>query len=219
MKLPPLILASASPRRVELLRQLSINFKVIHSNVPEIHHDQLTAREVSQINAYRKARSVAKKFPDALVLGADTVVSLENALFGKPSTLEAAYEMLEKLEGRTHVVVTGICLLHLRSHRQRIFAESTAVTFRPLDAVTIRRYLTRVNPLDKAGAYAIQENGDQIIERVSGSYSNVVGLPMERLSAELRAWGSALESWKALSPLASTSLSSLSPLPSQPTQF
>src|SRR5713101_6764365 len=219
MKLPPLILASASPRRVELLRQLSINFKVIHSNAPEIHHDQLTGREVSQINAYRKARSVAKKFPDALVLAADTVVTLENALFGKPSTLEAAYEMLEKLQGRTHVVVTGICLLHLRSHRQRIFAESTAVTFRHLDAVKIRRYLTRVNPLDKAGAYAIQENGDQIIERVSGSYSNVVGLPMERLSTELRAWGGDSEPWKVLSPLASTSLSSLSPLPSQPTRF
>src|SRR6266702_869234 len=211
MKLPPVILASSSPRRSELLRKLITEFTVIPSDATELHNEQLTAREVSQINAYRKARAVAKKFPDALVLGADTVVSLENALFGKPSTLEAAYEMLEKLQGRTHVVVTGICLLHLRSHRQRIFAESTAVTFRPLDAVKIRRYLTRVNPLDKAGAYAIQENSDQIIERVSGSYSNVVGLPMERLSAELRSWGAASEPWKTLSPLASTSLSSLSP--------
>src|SRR6185436_4997242 len=96
MKLPSIILASNSPRRAELLRQSGLDFRVVSSEISEIHHDQLTAREISQINAYRKARCVAKKFPDALVLGADTVVSLETALFGKPSTLEAAYEMLEK---------------------------------------------------------------------------------------------------------------------------
>ena len=160
--LPPLILASASPRRVELLRQLSPDFKVVPSDVAEIHHGQMTARELSQVNAYRKARAVAKKFPDALVLAADTLVHLDTALFGKPATLEGAYQMLEQLQGRTHHVVTGLCLLHLRNHHQRVFAETTAVTFRPLDAVKIRRYLNRVNPLDKAGAYAIQEEGDLI---------------------------------------------------------
>jgi len=189
MSLPPLILASASPRRNELLRQLGVEFKVFPSDVPEIHHDQLTALEVSQINAYRKARAVAKKCPDALVLGADTLVHLDAVLFGKPASLEEAYEMLERLQGRTHHVVTAICLLHLREHRQRIFAESTAVTFRPLDAVKIRRYLTRVNPLDKAGAYAIQEEGDLLVEKIDGLYTNVVGLPVERLTAELEAWG------------------------------
>ena len=91
--LPPLILASASPRREELLRQLGYDFKVVPSQVPELHHEQLTARELSQINAYRKARFVAKKYPDALVLGADTLVYLDDALFGKPVSLEAAYEM------------------------------------------------------------------------------------------------------------------------------
>jgi septum formation protein len=96
--------------------------------------------------------------------------------------------MLEKLQGRTHLVVTGICLLHLRSHRQAVFAESTAVTFNPLDEVKIRRYLNRVNPLDKAGAYAIQEEGDLVVEKIAGSYTNVVGLPVERLRAELAAW-------------------------------
>src|SRR6266702_7156643 len=156
MNLPPFILASSSPRRVELLRQLGFEFKVIPSETPEIHDEQMTAREVSQINAYRKARSVAKKFPDALVLGADTLVHMETALFGKPASLEDAYEMLERLQGRTHHVVTAICLLHLRDHRQGIFAESSEVTFRPLDAVKIRPYPTQVNPLDKAGAYAIQ---------------------------------------------------------------
>ncbi len=188
MNLPPLILASASPRRAELLRQLGLEFKVVPSEAPELHPDQLTAREVAQINAYRKARAVAKKVPDALVLAADTLVYLGAHLLGKPKTLEEAYLMLEKLQGRTHQVVSGICLLYLRGHRQRIFSESTEVTFRPLDAVKIRRYLTKVNPLDKAGAYAIQEEGELLIEKISGSYTNVVGLPMERLSAELQIW-------------------------------
>src|SRR6516162_9493243 len=188
MEWPSIILASASPRRAELLRQLGVEFKVVASEIGEIHHEQMTAFEVSQVNAYRKARSVAKKLPDSLVLGADTLVYRETKLFGKPSNLEEAYQMLEELQGRTHHVVTAICLLHLREHRQRISAESTAVTFRSLDAPKIRRYLNRVNPLDKAGAYAIQEDGDFIIESISGSYTNVVGLPVERLTEELKDW-------------------------------
>lgn len=100
MNLPLLILASASPRRTELLRQLGVDFKVVPSDIPEIHHDQLTAQEVSQINAYRKARSVAKRFPDALVLGADTLVYLDGTLFGKPATLEEAYAMLSASKDR-----------------------------------------------------------------------------------------------------------------------
>jgi septum formation protein len=185
---PALILASISPRRSGLLRDSGIEFRVVASDVREIHHDQLTALEVSQVNAYRKARAVAKRFPDKLVLGADTLVYCETKLFGKPADLQEAYLMLESLQGRTHHVVTAICLLHLREHRQRICTEETAVTFRPLDAVKIRRYLTQVNPLDKAGAYAVQESGNLIIESIAGSYTNVVGLPLERLKAELDAW-------------------------------
>src|SRR5215472_2935223 len=192
MNLPPLILASASPRRSELLREAGMEFRVITSDAVEVHHGELTAREIAQVNAYRKARAVAKKYPDALVVGADTLVYLETLLMGKPGSLEHAYQMLEQLQGRTHEVVTAVCLLNLRSHRQRIFTEVTNVTFRPLDAVKIRRYLTKVNPLDKAGAYAIQEEGDLIVEKIAGSYSNVVGLPVERLQAELQAWLSAV---------------------------
>ena len=186
--LPPLILASASPRRADLLREASFEFRVVPSDVPEVHHEQLTAGELCQVNAYRKARAVAKKEPDALVLAADTLVYLDTALFGKPATLAEAREMLEHLQGRTHQVVTGICLLHLRNHRQAVFAERTAVSFRSLDDAAIQEYLSRVNPLDKAGAYAIQQDGDLIVEKIAGSYSNVVGLPMERLTAELVAW-------------------------------
>jgi septum formation protein len=188
LNLPPVILASASPRRSELLRQIGIEFSVITSDTAEIHDGELTAREVAQVNAYRKARNVAKKHPDALVLGADTLVYLETVLLGKPGSLEHAYQMLEQLQGRTHEVVTAVCLLNLRNHRQRIFTEVTDVTFRSLDAVKIRRYLTKVNPLDKAGAYAIQEEGDLIVEKIAGSYTNVVGLPVERLQTELQAW-------------------------------
>ena len=111
-----------------------------------------------------------------LVVAADTLVCLDPHLFGKPENLEQAYEMIQTLQGKTHEVVTGVCLLHLREHRYRVFAEATAVTFRSLDAVEIRRYLTNVDPLDKAGAYAIQEKGETIVERISGSYTNVVGL-------------------------------------------
>ena len=192
-----IILASTSPRRAELLRQLGLEFKVVASDVPEIHQEQLTGRELAQINAYRKARGVAKKNPDALVVGADTLVCLNEVVFGKPATLEAAYEMLEELQGRTHQVVSAICLLHLRSHRQKVFADLTAVTFRPLDAVKIRRYLTKVNPLDKAGGYAIQEEGDLIIEKISGSRTNVVGLPLERLKQELDGWAGITVPWQA----------------------
>lgn len=188
MKLPSLILASASPRRSELLRELGFDFRVFASDIPEIHNEQLTGHEASQVNAYRKARAVAKKFPDALVLAADTLVCLEARLLGKPGTLAEAVQMLEELQGRTHQVVTAICLLHLRDHRQRVFAEQTSVRFRPLDAADIRRYLAQVNPLDKAGAYAIQEKGEMIVESITGSYSNVIGLPIERVSAELEAW-------------------------------
>lgn len=188
MNMSPLILASSSPRRVDLLRELGVDFKVVNSGVPEIHHGELTAREISQINAYRKARAVAKKYPDALVLGADTLVYIDTKVFGKPASLEKAYEMLEELQGRKHQVVTAVCLLHLRSHRQRMFTDDSTVVFKKLDSSQIRRYLNSINPLDKAGSYAVQENGQDIIETVAGSYSNVVGLPLEKLSCELQAW-------------------------------
>lgn len=188
MNLPQLILASASPRRAELMRQLELEFLVIPSDAPEVHNEQLTAREVSQINAYRKARAVAKRLPDALVVGADTLVYLNGKVFGKPRDRAEAERMLDELQGQTHQVVTGVCLVHLRAHRQLVFAEMTDVTFRPLTSEQIQNYLTAINPLDKAGAYAIQENGDLLIHEISGSFSNVIGLPMERLSVELEAW-------------------------------
>lgn len=190
MKRNPLILASASPRRVELLRQIVADFEVVPGEVPEVHDEQLTAWEMAQVNAYRKARAIAKRFPDAIVLGADTLVYLdrEARLFGKPASRADAARMLGELQGGTHAVITGVCLLHLRNHRQRVFADWTDVRFHPLTRKQINEYLELMNPLDKAGAYAIQEHGERIVAEISGSYSNVVGLPLERLREELALW-------------------------------
>ena len=188
MKLPPLILASASPRRAELLRQLQPEFQIVPSDATEIIDEQLSPQELCQLNAHRKARAVAKKIPDALVLGADTLVFLDGEIMGKPRDLADARRMLTQLQDRTHQVVTGVSLIHLRGHRERLFAASTDVTFRPLTAGQIQDYLSKTNPLDKAGAYAIQEHGDMIVSEISGSFSNVVGLPVERVEEELAAW-------------------------------
>ena len=188
MKLPPIILASASPRRSELLKTLGVPFQIVSGDTAESHPEHLTPREICQLNAYRKSRAIAKKHADALVLGADTIVCLGTTVFGKPAYLDEARQILAKLHGRTHQVFTGVCLIHLRAHRQRLFAVSTSVTFRHLHSAQIRRYLCKINPLDKAGAYAIQEDGDEIVSTISGSCSNVIGLPLEQLKKELANW-------------------------------
>ena len=188
MKLPPLILASASPRRAELLRQLQPEFQIVPSDAEEILDGQLSPLELCQLNAHRKARAVAKKIPDSLVLGADTLVFLDGEIMGKPRDLTDARRMLTRLQGRTHQVVTGVSLIHLRGHREHLFAVSTDVVFRPLTDKQVGSYLSKMNPLDKAGAYAIQEHGDMIVSEISGSYSNVVGLPVEWVAEELESW-------------------------------
>ncbi|HEU6448641.1 MAG TPA: Maf family protein [Verrucomicrobiae bacterium] len=188
MKGLPLILASASPRRAELLRQLKLEFKVVPSDAPEVFDDHLSPLELCQLNAHRKARAVAKKIPDSLVLGADTLVFLDHRIFGKPAGLNEAREMLLQLQGRTHQVVTGVSLIHLRNHTEKIFAVSTDVMFRSLTAAQIDDYISKVNPLDKAGAYAIQEHGEFIVSEICGSFTNVVGLPVERVESELQRW-------------------------------
>jgi septum formation protein len=189
VKTPQLILASASPRRAELLRQLGVAFQIAPAHVREIEGKHLSAGETARLNAWRKARAAARQHPGAVVLGADTVVALGGALFGKPATLDEAEQILLTLQGRTHRVVTGVCLLCRRTRRQKIFSEETVVTFRRLTRAQIRSYHAQVNPLDKAGAYGIQEKGAMLVEDLAGSFSNVMGLPLERLAAELPAFG------------------------------
>lgn len=186
MNLPPVILASASPRRAELLRRLVRQFEIILGYADEFQPEHLSPSEACMLNAYRKARVIAKNFPDALVIGADTEVCLGRRVFGKPKDRAEAEQMLSDLEGKEHRVITGVCLIHLRLHRQRSFAERTRVTFKALGADEIVEYLDKISPLDKAGAYAIQEHGEMIVRKTEGSISNVVGLPVERLKKELR---------------------------------
>lgn len=187
-----LILASASPRRVELLKELKLEFEVIPSHAPEAEHDFLTPREVCLLNAWQKCRAVARQRPDAVVLGADTEVCLGTKIFGKPADRGEAEDFLKELQGRAHEVVTGVCLMHWGTHRQWLGAEVTRVHFKPLSAAAIAQYLDLIQPLDKAGAYAIQEHGERIIERLEGSYSNVVGLPLELLRGALPAFSDLL---------------------------
>ncbi len=188
MKLPPLILASASPRRMQLLTAMGLEFQVQPSQTPELHHTELTASELARVNAYRKALAVGRLFRECLILGADTLVYLNGQLLGKPLDRSEAQEMLQALQGHTHEVVTGVCLFHWQTGRCRVFAESTQVRFKNLTLKEIDAYLRSINPLDKAGAYAIQEGGEAIVAELQGSYSNVVGLPVERLERELASW-------------------------------
>jgi septum formation protein len=188
VKLPPLILASASPRRAELLRQLKLEFDVVPSDAREVFDEYLSPLELCQLNAHRKARVVAKKVPDSLVLGADTLVFLGREIFGKPADKAEAKKMLLQMQGRTHQVVTGVSLIHLRMHREKIFAVSTDVMFRALTPEQVDEYLVKVNPLDKAGGYAIQESGELVVSEISGSFSNVVGLPIEKVESEPTSW-------------------------------
>ncbi|MGC9452553.1 MAG: Maf family protein [Oceanipulchritudo sp.] len=177
------ILASASPRRRELLARLNPHFRVVTPAAEEWEPENGDPAHQVEENALRKGRIVAGAHPDALVIAADTTVALGTRLFAKPGTREEAVSMLRALSGRTHSVLTGVALLcHGATH---CFHETSEVRFRPLDENAIRAYLGKVHVFDKAGAYAIQEHGDLIIEEYRGSFENIMGLPVQRLREEL----------------------------------
>jgi septum formation protein len=184
-----LILASSSPRRIQLLREAKFDPEVVPPEVAELSCDYLTPSELARFNARLKAATVTVAYPDAVVLGADTVVALGSEVFGKPRDLEDAARMLSKLVGKTHEVITGIALVEANSGRMTLRAVGSKVTFRSLSATEIDAYLKIVNPLDKAGAYAAQESANVIVKRISGSFTNVVGLPMELVRPLLRSAG------------------------------
>lgn len=175
----PIVLASGSPRRRELLRQLIDEFEVVTSDVDE---DALTVSdpyETAERLAEAKARAVAILRPGALVIGGDTVVALEGEQFAKPKDVEDAKRMLRALSGRTHVVATGISLVS--PDGVRTFHEKTRVTFRGLTDAEIDAYVATGEPMDKAGAYAIQGGAAGFVAKREGSESNVIGLPVGRL--------------------------------------
>lgn len=181
----PLILASASPRRRTLLAEHGYAFTVIPAQVEEIAPPYLTPGETVLYNARIKARAIVREHPDVLVVGVDTVVAFEGEVFGKPANMEAAHAMLSRLNGRTHEVFSGVWLAQVAAGKERGFIEITRVHFRTLSDAQLRAYLARIGPLDKAGAYAAQDDRGEIIERVEGSFTNVIGLPMEELEREL----------------------------------
>lgn len=186
---PILILASTSPRRKDLLRSHGFAFEVIASPVEELNDQSLGPERMVSENARMKALPVAEANPNKVVLGADTVVSLGDRILGKPRDLDEAAAMLSDLNGREHTVHSGVCILHIASGREAVFVETTHVRFRNLTQVERTAYHSRIQPLDKAGAYAAQDDEGAIIENFSGSFSNVVGLPMERLHEHLLAFG------------------------------
>jgi len=183
----PLILASQSPRRRLLLQRLGIPFTVEPSGANETIDEPLSPPEITKELAIRKGHHVARKYPDALVLSADTIVEQGGIVLNKPADTTEATTMLSQLSGRAHTVITGIALHHQTSDRAVVRAESTRVYFAPLSSTEIDRYVASGSPLDKAGAYGIQDDyGALFVRRIEGDYYNVVGLPLHRLYQMLR---------------------------------
>lgn len=187
--LPTLLLASHSPRRRELLLEAGFEFETSAPNVAERFDANLTLRELTALNSTRKAMAAARTHPKKVVLGADTLVAVDNQVLGKPGDINDAVAMLERLSGRAHEVCTSVFICHLTRARSTTFSEISRVRFRRLSRGEIHHYLARVDPLDKAGAYAAQGFGGEIIEAIDGSFTNVVGLPMEKTVAVLAEFG------------------------------
>lgn len=175
-----IVLASASPRRKYLLEEAGFEVVCVISGADELEDHTFTPAELALENAARKARAVAHQFPDETVIAADTVVWMDGRFFGKPTDREDALRMLLELSGRTHEVVTGV-VIHGPGAPSHAFAECSRVSFHPLAAAALGTYLDTIHPLDKAGAYAAQDDNGRIIRAIDGSLTNVIGLPMERL--------------------------------------
>jgi septum formation protein len=177
-----LILASASTRRADILRSAGLPFSVLSSAVDETPIPGESAKEMVQRLALAKAElAAARAVGPAIVIAADTIVTLDGAILGKPRATEDAHQMLEKLSGRTHSVLTGVALIRLPDAERIEFLETTQVHFGILEPGEIVRYLSSGEPFDKAGAYAIQGRAGRYIPRIEGCYYNVVGLPLARL--------------------------------------
>lgn len=176
---PRLILASASPRRRELLAQLGVPFEVLPAEVTEHEAPDADPRVMVRHNAALKADWIAARHPEATVLGADTTVFIDHTVLNKPVDLVAARAMLQRLSGRTHTVFTGLAVRRGVDGLKLDLGVASEVTFKPLTDAIIAEYLRRVPTLDKAGGYAIQECGELIVDGFRGSLTNIIGLPLE----------------------------------------
>ena len=179
MKNKTIILASASPRRAKLLKKIIEDFEIIPSKVDESKITANTPEEFAKSAALAKAKEVAKNNPNAVVIGADTIVVLEGKILGKPKDKKDAFAMLQSLSGKTHQVITGIAIVDGKKITTGV--ETTQVTMKKIATETIRSYVESNRPLDKAGSYGIQEIEGEFVEKVEGDYDNVVGLPTQKL--------------------------------------
>ncbi|MGC8604387.1 MAG: Maf family protein [Desulfomonilaceae bacterium] len=185
-----LILASASPRRKELLESINVPFIVAPSEIEERPCDGETPQAYAQRLAEEKASDVARKYPGTWVLGADTIVVIDDQVLGKPSSVAEASQMLSTLAGRTHVVFTGYTIMNSLAPEMKVVSCARSEVFiRPLSQEEIAAYIRTCEPMDKAGAYAIQGVGAAIVEKVFGSYTNVVGLPLCEVTREFKRLG------------------------------
>jgi septum formation protein len=180
-----LVLASASPRRSELLQRMGLTFEVCPSDVEEVETAHDGPAQMVLHNAALKADALEAEFADSLVLGSDTTVALNGTVLNKPVDMAEARAMLKCLSGREHTVYTAVSLRWGAASFSVDFVESSQVFFKPLDEATISSYFAQVNPLDKAGGYGIQQCRELIIEAVVGSVENVMGLPIQALEARL----------------------------------
>lgn len=182
--LPKIILASKSPRRQELLKQMDVDFRIVLKEVDESYPKDLQPEEVAVYIAELKAKAFDEDVTDEVVLTADTIVCIDDQILGKPKDAEDAVRMLQLLSGRVHRVITGVCIMHKGELNK--FFDVSEVFFRKLTDEEIRSYVQKYKPFDKAGAYGIQEwVGITGIERINGSYTNVVGLPTEKVYQQL----------------------------------
>ncbi len=170
------------------MAEAGIACEIVASPAEELHDPSLPPGQLTETNAALKADAVGVNHPERMVIGADTLVYIDGEPLGKPRDFPEAERMLARLVGRTHEVCTGVCIRRDAPSKKVLFHVVTEVTFLALDEGEIRDYLALINPLDKAGAYAAQEHGERIIARTIGSWTNVVGLPMERLREELTAF-------------------------------
>ena len=182
----PVILASQSPRRVKLLKKIIKKFIVIPSNVDELCSPNYSPEENAIALSRKKAAWVANSHPHHWVIGADTLVVLKNEIIGKPANNEEALKILRRLSGRKHKVITGISVVHSKTFSAAIVSQ---VHIKPLTDDEIVSYVNSGEPMDKAGAYAIQEKGASLVEGYKGSYSNIVGLPIDALKDLLQRSG------------------------------
>ncbi|HSW79354.1 MAG TPA: Maf family protein [Candidatus Saccharimonadales bacterium] len=184
-----IILASQSPRRKDLLSRMGVKFEVIPSNFDEELDNSRAAEEVAMELAHSKAVAVAKDYPDAIVIGSDSIVFLGNEQFGKPENNDEAREMLKKLSGTTHGVVSGVAVVRLRDGIKLVDSETAKIHFKPLNIDEIEKYVRSGDSLDKAGGYGVQSGAAPLIDYAEGDVSAIIGLPTKLLSEMLKKLG------------------------------